>query len=388
MRVQSKKHIDSLDGWRGIAILLVFLFHYLPHNLHSPFLIVASLGWSGVDLFFVLSGFLITGILLDTRGSSNYFKAFYARRALRLFPVYFLAIAIVIVGTGFLRGSRNWADIPFFIYGANIVLVTSNVTGSFPPFHCGHFWSLALEEQFYSLWPIVVFFVRKPSTLIRICLIGMGTAFILRIAIAAAGASPQIAYYELPTRMDSLLAGALLALLTRTPGCEKWLRPSRLRWIFLASSLLIIAALSRTHTLYWTSVPMSTVGYSLLAVMFAAILGAALVPGTIANVIGRVAALRFFGRYSYGLYIWHALAIPECTSWIIYFRRYIHPALLAESVYTIAMLALFTGVAVLSYHVYEAHFLQLKPRYAPAGQHQSEKNPAATGGHESDVAKT
>src|SRR6516165_3818265 len=88
----SGSHIKSLDGLRGIAILLVFIFHYVPRNFQSPLEFVASLGWSGVDLFFVLSGFLITGILYDSRNARGYFRAFYMRRVLRLFPVYCLAI--------------------------------------------------------------------------------------------------------------------------------------------------------------------------------------------------------------------------------------------------------------------------------------------------------
>ena len=84
MSFSSKQHIKSLDGWRGIAILLVFLFHYLPRSSRDPFSWLAACGWSGVDLFFVLSGFLITGILYDTRRSAGFFKAFYVRRALRL----------------------------------------------------------------------------------------------------------------------------------------------------------------------------------------------------------------------------------------------------------------------------------------------------------------
>src|ERR1700690_1004784 len=97
MRHELKKHIDSLDGIRGVAILLVFLFHYMPRNPRNPLSWLASLGWSGVDLFLVLSGFLITGILYDTRESKNFFKVFYVRRALRLFPLYFFAVGIVLL---------------------------------------------------------------------------------------------------------------------------------------------------------------------------------------------------------------------------------------------------------------------------------------------------
>ena len=147
----SERHIDSLDGLRGIAILLVFFFHYLERNPHNPLSWIASVGWSGVDLFFVLSGFLITGILYDTRKATNFFKVFYARRALRLFPLYFFAVSIVLVVAVLLHTPMSWKAIPFYIYGANLMLVVPGGVPDFTPyFNCIHFWSLAVEEQFYS----------------------------------------------------------------------------------------------------------------------------------------------------------------------------------------------------------------------------------------------
>ena len=153
-----EKHIDSLDGLRGVAILLVFFFHYLPRNPHSPLSWLASLGWSGVDLFFVLSGFLITGILYDTRGSCNFFKAFYARRALRLFPLYFFAVGLVLSISLSSQVHLTWKAIPFYIYGANVMLLVKDGVPNYTRFlQCIHFWSLALEEQFYRYGPSLSF---------------------------------------------------------------------------------------------------------------------------------------------------------------------------------------------------------------------------------------
>jgi hypothetical protein len=147
MGQESVKHIESLDGLRGVAILLVFFFHYLPRNPHNPLSWIASLGWTGVDLFFVLSGFLITGILYDTRQSSNFFQVFYARRALRLFPLYFLAVGLVLFVAGLLHIPTGWKAILFYTYGANILLGLGNWAPNFTPyFNCVHFWSLAHKK--------------------------------------------------------------------------------------------------------------------------------------------------------------------------------------------------------------------------------------------------
>ena len=118
----SEKHIDSLDGLRGIAILLVFLYHDLPRNLHNPLSWLASVGWTGVDLFFVLSGFLITGILYDTRHATNFFKVFYARRALRILPAYFLAVGFVLLVAALLKTPVSWNAVPFYIFGSNLMI--------------------------------------------------------------------------------------------------------------------------------------------------------------------------------------------------------------------------------------------------------------------------
>lgn len=198
-------------------------------------------------------------------------------------------------------------------------------------FDCGHFWSLALEEEFHSIWPLVVFFVRKPHTLIRVGCVGILMALSLRIAIGVGRLSPSIAYYGLPMHMDSLLAGALLAQAVRDPSTNEWVKLSRLRLVFWAFLVLLTVVLSLSRTFHWSSVPMSTVGYSLLAAMFAAIIAAALVPGTIATFIGRIPLFRFFGKYSYGLYVWHAAAAPVTRKWLVYFQHSIRSLLLRRS---------------------------------------------------------
>jgi peptidoglycan/LPS O-acetylase OafA/YrhL len=363
-RVGSEKHIDSLDGFRGIAILLVFFFHYLPRNPSNPLSWMASLGWTGVDLFFVLSGFLITGILYDTRQSTNFFKAFYARRALRLFPVYFLAVGIVLSAATLLRTPMSWKAIPFYIYGANLMLPLKGGTPDFTPyFNCVHFWSLSVEEQFYSLWPLVVFLVPSRRTLMQICAGGIVGALIFRVVLTHLGVSTWILYTELPARMDSLLAGGMLALAVRGPRPAAWLSRTRLYWVMAGCGLVLVILLFRARTLFFTSTAMTSWGYTMIAGVYVCLLALALVPGTMANQVGRLSVLRFFGRYSYGLYVWHDLPSPVCVSWQSWFTRHIHPLVVGQLVYAVAMLVLFTAVAVASYHLLELRFLKLKSRF-------------------------
>ena len=173
----SAVHLSGLDGLRGLAIALV-LVHSLTMFVHPVsaggqlYHAALAFGWSGVQLFFVLSGFLITGILLDTRPTPHYFRNFYIRRALRIFPLYYVTLAVAFIVLPALdRMPQVYAgDYP---HQAFLWLYLSNwrhdIGGGF-----SHYWSLALEEQFYLVWPLVVFFCSRP-TLLKIC-IGLSVA--------------------------------------------------------------------------------------------------------------------------------------------------------------------------------------------------------------------
>ena len=167
-RSLERGHILALDGLRGIAILLVVFSHFVS-NLRIPadgwawpLVSIAHAGWAGVDLFFVLSGFLITGILVDARGSSTYFKSFYARRALRILPAYYgflLAIFVVLpllhLGAGdnymLARQHQGW----YWLHLTNVMMAIGELPGH-GPYPSTLFWSLAVEEQFYLIWPAIV----------------------------------------------------------------------------------------------------------------------------------------------------------------------------------------------------------------------------------------
>lgn len=154
IKYNPKQHISALDSIRGVAVLLVILFHCYPTY-------ITKLGWLGVDLFFVLSGFLITGLLLDAKGKNNYYRNFIVRRTLRIFPLYYFALLLCLVivpivfksllppDYGYYTANQLW----FWTYTQNWLF---SKTGFPENLTLVHFWSLAVEEQFYLFWPLFV----------------------------------------------------------------------------------------------------------------------------------------------------------------------------------------------------------------------------------------
>ncbi len=237
-----RRRIPQLDTVRGLAILVVMAHNtslkYPDFHLQQIF----RNGWMGVELFFVLSGFLITGILVDTKDSEGYFKKFYVRRCLRIWPLYYSVIFFIFVVVRFLEPSRFQTVLaqspPWWAY----LLYLQNFVGPLSTKASGPLavtWSLAIEEQFYLIWPLVVRFCSLP--------------WLRRVAIAEVCISPALRYYlslhhvdlyaNVFSRLDGLMAGALLALLVRS---EKFV-PSKLltpAWISLviAAPLAFVAA--------------------------------------------------------------------------------------------------------------------------------------------------
>src|SRR5262249_55951728 len=238
-------YLRELDGVRGVAILLVMLFHFgavvseggAPTGAASKLVQRAvGAGWCGVDLFFVLSGFLITGILYDTKGQPGYYRTFYARRTVRIFPLYYgLLVASFLVrpwaglGPPAPEGYQGW----FWLYLANVLRVVHGGEA------CGrleHFWSLAVEEHFYLIWPFVVRTLGR-AALLRAC-VGVGVAALAFRAFAVAKGWPFAAYMLTPARVDTMAVGAWLALAARGPGGAAAVLP-RVRAAAAASGALL-----------------------------------------------------------------------------------------------------------------------------------------------------
>ncbi len=387
-----RKHFPELDGLRGIAILLVLATHYqmaIPAHtgLERALKNVLAHGWAGVDLFFVLSGFLITGILYDSKGQSNYFRNFYGRRTLRIFPLYYGLLAVILIGLIAAGAARHWnPSLPQFrnlwsmqpwlwTYTFNIACAFGHGSA-----HLGQLWSLSVEEQFYLVWPLVIcFFPRR--LLVPTCVAMIVAALALRIALFFY--APHVdAYFLTPARMDSLAFGALIAMLIR--GRYSLRVPKIANWALLAAGILLAGRFSLSLTRWIThrgttagavsrlsELWDSTLIFTVVAVFFAALLVKAISPGlgragkTIATVC-RSRSLRTAGKYSYGWYVFHfpiwtwSFGLASSLPLLHGFRESVAfaPLLIAGN-FVVSFAAAYG-----SYHLYEKHFLKLK-KYFP-----------------------
>ena len=243
-------HLPALDGLRGLAIVMVLFVHFIgdlaPRTpVERGMVKLANYGIWGVDLFFVLSGFLITGILHDAKASPHYLRNFYVRRTLRIFPLYFGVLLLLFGVLPFLPISypaglseaarhQGW----LWTYTCNVYLARA---GSWALPYVSHFWSLAVEEHFYLLWPWVVLALRREA-LLGACAVGVVFALGLRVALSFAGAGEVALVVLTPCRLDALFIGAFLALAVRSVGIEPVAREAR-RWLVpLAALVLLVSA--------------------------------------------------------------------------------------------------------------------------------------------------
>ncbi len=358
-------HIPALDGVRGLAILLVLLHHcYLQPHPGAPFLQllyqVSHAAWAGVDLFFVLSGFLITGILFDSLGSKDYFPTFYKRRVLRIFPLYFAAIGLALACTYPLHlawHGRQW-----------LLLAYLQNVGLRPPFDYqisrvisfNHFWSLAVEEQYYLAWPLVVFLLRDARRLMVLAVCGSAAALALRVVLAAHGVNSEYLFTSTPTRADALLMGGALSLALRSFGREPVQRA--LKWLCPAALAAILAVSITNHGFFWPDPGVATYGMSLTVLWGVGLIALSIEKGTLVQSVFSGSVLRFFGRYSYGLYVWHIAVFSALKPW--YMARYgTGPA--SALIANLLCIAGSIVVAVVSYRGLESPFLRLKGKLAP-----------------------
>ncbi len=311
--------MKQLDGIRGLAILLVLAFHcrvVFATTAEIPFLgfRILALGWSGVDLFFVLSGFLITGILMDTRESSTYFRTFYARRMLRIFPLYFFYLFLILVlcrqGWIWIAGEDLWKETNawwFITY-----MVNWRPDGYPVDRFLSHLWSLAIEEQFYFVWPAVVWLVPRRK-LSWVCAGVAVIALAVRCWMSAAGVDSLRIYGSTPCRMDCLAMGGFVAVGIRDfrPLLERWSG----RVSYICGAIFLVALVYSPDPL-WSNQPMRTFGDTALAGLYACIVyRAATASCGWTHHFFSNGLLRSFGKLSYGIYVFHFAPWNMTATW-------------------------------------------------------------------------
>jgi peptidoglycan/LPS O-acetylase OafA/YrhL len=334
-------YIPELQGLRGLAVLAVVIYHCHP-RLEGTWVHYASLwGWAGVNLFFVLSGFLITSILLEARDKPHYFRNFYGRRALRIWPVYVLVLVIVYLNAPWFIGPTVTQAIKTAPWMAYIFFVQNLFHIALPP-AIGQTWSLAIEEQYYFVWAPIVRFFRRPWMLAAVLLL----AFI---------ASPLLDHHPwlTPTHtlihLDGIALGSLLALglHTLTLSRRAWF------WIGLISAVLGIAF---TATIAGGTRFLDTA----LAFAFAGAILAAMASTGSRNPINIALSrgpLASYGRVSYGLYMIH-IAIFIYFGWFdARMDQYGIPGNLAVVAFRIAAS---TAAATILWYGFESQILKLK----------------------------
>jgi peptidoglycan/LPS O-acetylase OafA/YrhL len=375
-------HIPSLDGVRGLAILLVLFSHLFSSNLTtgSKFFDLLSAiresSYIGVNLFFVLSGFLITGILLDTLDRPHFFKNFYSRRALRIFPLYYGFLILLLLLTHPFH--LDWSGWQYFYltYTSNLAFLKIEHF-DLHPFNIKHFWSLQVEEQFYLLWPILIFRIRRIPTLIKLCLLACAGSLIFRII--AVSLRPHYPVLHLPYWLpygatfscaDNLLFGCCLCALLRTPSRQRILSLAPRVFLVCTSALAVISYFCR-GLLWQHTFLVPSFGFTLIPIAFAALIAMAIRPGSQTQRLFTNRTLRFFGKYSYGIYILHYSVYEALTGPIRhYVDSHLHSKALAILVGAVVVMVVTIPLAVLSYHFYEAPFLRLK-RYFSYNQQSS-----------------
>jgi peptidoglycan/LPS O-acetylase OafA/YrhL len=357
-------HIAALDGVRGIAILTVLLSHFLmkEYFANERAFYIAQNGWMGVDLFFVLSGFLITGILLDSRDRPNYWSGFYRRRALRILPLYYFVVIVTWITIVFIEKAPERLQgydsfVWYFTFTPNIAMGLKNEwLWHSQVFNLNHLWSLAVEEQFYLFWPLVVRYSSKRGiAVLALVLLAMGVG-LRNMTDHIAGNEFSVAAYTLTfCRMDGLAAGAFVAAALRLGWIQSlpykfWV--ARILFCWTGWEILQIFLHGTEHRLY-----------TLSPILFACLLLLALNPHPRAATrrVCEHPFLQHLGKYSYGLYVFHHMFEYAWKKgfgdWLLHSNW---PPLLAQSTYILLAFAGTWLLARLSWRWIEQPFLRLK----------------------------
>lgn len=378
--MENLTRIPELDGLRGLAILLVIFFHYTNEDALTRFNGLAyyvqrsgALGPTGVDLFFVLSGFLIGGILIDARRSSSYFRTFYLRRFFRIIPIYYLWICLYIAlvsAAGPVIQSRSFSGklLPrgfevyaHFLFIQNLVPFSWSAQSGLWGSWFGHLWSLAVEEQFYLIAPLLIAWLSPRRLLAVLVGIVCGTPLIRLVLLLRVH---QIDCTRvMPFRADALAVGILVAILWRNPMARLWLM-RRIQWIYWMMAALFFAAF---WPMYYAPAPhglaATCFGFTWIALFYALLLLIVLVgsKGWIARAM-RTGWLRAVGRVSYCMYIVHWIMDLFFHSVFLHARPQI-VTLQGAGISLVAAIATY-ALASVSWHFFEGPLVRIGHRFS------------------------
>ncbi len=383
MRDESSRKIawnPALEGIRGCAVLLVLMFHFLTRvdpnrGLKAILFKIGWAGWTGVDLFFVLSGYLITSILVQSKGTPHYFRDFYSRRVRRIFPLYYGVLVIVLLIVPLFDHLRT-ASVDrvlrdqwyFWLYLTNFIPRPAHADW----LSLGHFWSLAIEEQFYLVWPAVIFWCDRRLA-IRIAVSALVLSIGLRTGLQwVAIHTPSMtearhwAFAWTPCRLDSLAIGALIALFSG----ERVSR-SNLERVARGAAIVLFPMMAwMTWRGFFTDAlgrPKGLLGFALVVLVYTILavgFGVIVVEATRNDRSWFTSSLscrplRFLGKYSYGIYVFQGLLAPQLDSWLPHERltALLHSSDLAAYAFFAISLVPVLAISVLSWYGYERRFL-------------------------------
>jgi peptidoglycan/LPS O-acetylase OafA/YrhL len=355
--------ILALDGVRGLATLMVLVNHFIFARYYREYwwYQLIDFGSLGVDLFFVLSGFLITGILLRTRTRGDYFSRFYRRRVLRIFPLYYAVLLFAVVAILFIDRAPEhlWQGyhslVWFFTFLPNVAISLhgdwvwqTNWAG------LNHLWSLAVEEQFYVFWPLVVWLLPRRPLAYFCFLLMVGGVYFREWTDVAFGMQWSKAAYMLPyCHMDGLAGGSLLAILLES-GKAVFRGHERA----FAEDFTFLSIMG---VLYWLVAENSQLRGTFVAFGFVGFVYLALCEGSLVRRLCENAFLRHMGKYSYGLYVFHQLfrVVYEWIFWDPLCATGL-PLALRQVLYIGLAFGATYGLARLSFRYLETPFLAMK----------------------------
>jgi len=363
----------ELDGLRGMAVILVMALHifkraniFTANGILHFITTLTFTGWVGVDIFFVLSGFLITSILLKTKEKAEYFKNFYARRSLRIFPLYFICVAVILFFIPILDPvfvPEIQRVIPFLLLSQQNWIIL--LPGRSLTLYLSVTWSLAIEEQFYLVWPAAVYFLRK-QTLVKLSLGVIVLSILARIfGVLFWGNITQAAnffFYNTFTRFEQLIFGALLAVAFTDTRWKDWLRTVSLPVFivsFIAFLALCVASLPGVPHPIYDNYPLTLAGYTVTSLFSAALIAYLMLSHkkTVLHKFFQNKILTFFGKHSYAMYLLHmpfALILLDFF-WQDGYRGWQIYVIYIASVFGATILA-----SLLTWHIFEKHILDLK----------------------------